>query len=103
MAYSIWIPVTLAYNFLACWIGVKYNAKDFVKTWLGCFAAGFIPTWALAAYFSRNLLVDSLIYDSSLVLSSIPILYFLGQGHGLSALNWVGVALVLLGLILAKL
>ena len=101
-AYLLWIPITVAYNALACWIAVRYNAKDFLKTWFGCAAVGLIPAWAIAAYLSRNLIIDGLIYDSTLVISSIPIFYLLGQGHGLTPLNWAGIVLALFGLVLAK-
>lgn len=102
-SYLIWIPITIVYNFLACWVAVRYNAKDFIKTWLGCAIVGIIPTWSIAAYLSKNLILDGLIYDSTLVISSIPIFILLGEGHGLTTTNWIGIILALCGVLLARL
>lgn len=70
-SYFIWIPITLVYNFLIMSVAVKYNQTDFLKSYSIMVLLGLIPipTWSMAAYFSKNLLFDNLLYDSLLVLS----------------------------------
>ena len=86
-----------------CYIAVKYNQKDFLKTYLLMTLFGFIPTWALTAYFSKNLLFDAVLYDLVLVLTTTPIMIFLGQAYGFTFVNWAGLACCVTGLVLLKL
>ena len=100
--YLLWIPVTVVYNTLVCWFAVRYNAKYFLKTYLSMTIVGLIPTWSLAAYYSKNLIFDGLVFDSVLVMTSPIIFCFLGEGHTFAVWNWVGVGLVIAGLVLTR-
>lgn len=64
--------------------------------------AGFIPTWALTAYYSKNIIFDSLIYDMSLVVSSIIFFAILGKAEKFTFINWIGVFLAIIGLLLIR-
>ena len=100
-AYAIWIPLTIGYNYLMCWIPVKYTGYP-TKMYLLMTICALIPTWSIAAYLSRELMIDSLIYDSLLVISSIIIFKSLGQAQNLSLINWIGIMLAVVGVIAAK-
>ncbi len=63
---------------------------------------GLIPTWSIVSYYSKNLILDALIFDSILVMSSPIILYLLGQGQKFSLLNWIGVTVCIFGIIMVK-
>ena len=65
-------------------------------------AVSFIPTWSLAAYFSNNLVFDGLIFDSTLVITSPILFWFLGQGHNFPLIAWFGVALTVVGLTITR-
>ena len=69
-------------------VAVKYNQTDFLKSYLIMVLLGFMPTWSMAAYFSKNLLFDNLLYDSLLVLSGPLILMLLGQAESFRLINW---------------
>jgi len=79
--YLIWIPITIFYNFFACLIAVKVGHKDFLLNYLLLTLIGIIPTWAIAAYYSTNLIFDSLLFDMILVVSSVLFLGYLGQAE----------------------
>ena len=98
----MWIPITVVYNALACWISVKYNQTDFWRTYMWLVIISLIPTWAIAGYFSKNLIFDGLLFDMTLVLSSPFILAYFGQAMHFTVVNWIGVVLTLVGLFLVR-
>ena len=100
--YFLWISLTIFYNFVVCWWAVKCPPYQFWKMYAGITLAMLIPTWSLAAYFSKNLIFDALLFDSILVFSSPFILGWLGQASNFSWYNWTGVALAVGGLILVR-
>jgi len=100
--YIFWVPLTLLYNYLMCWVAIKYNNKDFWLNYFFLTLFGLIPTWALASYFSNNLIFDGLLFDVILVISSVIFFAILGKAEHFSLLNWIGVVTVILGLILAR-
>ena len=101
MNYLIWVLLTIFYNYLLCRIAVKAGNK-FWPNYIWMFVCGAIPTWSLAAYWSKNLIFDGLAYDTTLAVSSVIIFIFLGQGEKFTSWNWAGVALTLIGLILVR-
>ena len=101
--YLLWIPATLVYNFIASWVAVRYNDAGFLKMYLGMFLIGLIPNWALAAYFSRNLILDCFLYETVLILSSPLFLAALGQASKFGWINWLGLWIAIAGLVLVGL
>ena len=77
--------------------------KSFWLNYVCMLACSLIPTWSLTSYFSRNLIFDGLLFDTTLVISSVIIFAFLGQAHGFNIINWIGVGLVIAGLVMARL
>ena len=102
MRYLLWISLTLIYNYLMCRLAVAYSGKDFVANYLAMTACAVIPTWSVASYFSRNLVFDSLLYDSILVVSSVVFFAYLGQTQTFAWHNWLGVMLAVAGLLLVR-
>ena len=102
-AYLLWIPLTIIYNTLVCWASTKCNQTDFWRMYWYMTAIGMaVPTWSVAAYYSKNLIFDSLLYDAILVISSPIALYFLGQASNFTPMAWMGVAVTLSGLAIVK-
>lgn len=102
MRYLLWVGLTLFYNYLLCRIAVAYGAKNFAANYALITLCSIIPTWSLASYFSKNLVFDSLLYDSVLVLSSIVFFAHLGQTESFSWHNWLGVCFAAAGLLLIR-
>lgn len=101
-AYLLWVPITLVFNFITCWISVRYNQTSFLKGYAAMVACCLIPTWAIASYFSRNLILDNMIYSLVIIVSSPLIMLYLGQGKAFTVANYVGMAITMLGLYLIK-
>jgi hypothetical protein len=101
-AYFVWIPLTLVFNFITCWIAVRYNQTSFLKNYLLMVAISWIPTWSLASYVSKNLIFDGMLYNTIMIVSSPLIMMYLGQANKFSNLNYVGVFFTIVGLYLIK-
>lgn len=100
--YALWIPLTLFSNVLYCWLSVKYSGQ-FWKLYLTLELVALIPAWTCVAYFSKNIIFDSFIFDMLLVVSSPLVFMYFGQACHFTAVNYVGIALAVIGLILARL
>lgn len=61
------------------------------------------PCWCLAAYFSKNLIFDGVLFDLVITLSGILFFVILGQGATFTTINWIGTVVVTIGLILMRL
>jgi len=103
MHYLIWVPLTLIYNYLMCLLAVRYTGKNFLANYAFMTLCAVIPSWSVASYFSKNLVFDSLLYDSILVFSSVVFFIYLGQTQQFAWFNWLGVSLALSGLLLVRL
>lgn len=101
-AYFLWIPLSLAFNVVMCWAAVKYNGVSFIKGYLIMVAGCFIPTWAIASYYSKNLIFDNMLYSLLMIVSSPVIMIYFGQGKTFTFVNYIGVAVTILGLYLIK-
>jgi hypothetical protein len=101
--YLVWVPLTIFYNYLCCLIAVKVGGRDFWMNYLLLTLIGVIPTWSLAAYWSKNLIFDGLLYDSTLVISGVFIMAYMGQAQHFTVMNWLGVVLAVVGLTMVRL
>lgn len=100
--YFLWVPLAVLYNFAACYISVKYNHENFWKMYLYLELVGFLPIWAMAAYYSRRLVFDGMLYDMILVTTSPMILAYFGQTVSFGMLNWIGIGICIMGLFLIR-
>lgn len=100
--YAIWVPLTILYNFFLCYIAIRGEGKPFWFTYVWMSLLSLLPTWSLAAYFSKNLIFDGLLYDTLLVVTSVIFMSMLGQATSFKTVNWIGVLLVLVGLVLTR-
>jgi hypothetical protein len=92
----------LVYNYGLCYVATRYSSKGFWIGYLLMAVMGFIPTWSLAAYLSKNLIFDALLYDTLLVISSVVFFTWMGKAESFVWLNWIGLGLVVMGLILTR-
>lgn len=101
-AYFLWIPLTLCFNFLVCWISIRYNQVSFFKGYILFVLISWIPTWSMASYFSKNLIFDGMLYNTIMIVSAPLIMMYLGQTKTFSTVNYVGIVLTIIGLCLIK-
>lgn len=69
------------------------------------FAVGllFNLMWTFCCFYSTNLMMDALIYDAAVTFFYTTSLLLVGVAASFSLINYVGIALVMLGIILMKL
>lgn len=95
-----WILIALFYCLHA--LINKYNndlgGKWFYFSWL----MAIIPIFPLVCKYSRDLLVDGMIFDAIMFISYIIVLLYLGCGETFTKLNWIGLFITIIGFILLK-
>ena len=64
---------------------------------------GCLPLWAVVAPFSANLAFDGLLYDVIMLATMAATLAIMGAGKQFIWLNWLGLAIVIIGFTLMKL
>jgi hypothetical protein len=96
------IPVLI----IACILS-SYFSDQISKTNTGYLY--YLPTailniilWLIVARTSKNLLIDSIIFDVVMTIAFAAGFVFLSYANGFSITNWIGVVLCILGIILIK-
>ena len=102
MSYYIWIPfITVLYT-LQSWLTVKNNLHGGNWSWI-YFAASLLTPWVLISKYSKNLILDAMIFDSVLIVTySLGLLYFTNSMGKLSYTQYLACLLILIGIFLFK-
>ena len=101
--YLWWVPGVIGLYTLLGWLSVKSNVSNSKVIFAGLIIAQMIPVWALVTKVSKSLLFDALLYDViAAIACAIAIGVFSGTFADFTSRNWVGIFLVILGLILIK-
>ena len=103
MFYFVWIPVTILLYAMIGWLSVRVNVSDNQYWYIPFVIIQMFPFWVVVAKFSKNLTIDSLIYDVIIFLvSAVSIGFFSGQLFNFSAFQIIGFIVVLIGFILMQ-
>ena len=70
--------------------------------WISCLLSA-IPWFAVMTVWTKSLLIDSVVYDAIILFSYLLIYIICGEGKFLTTIQWVGLSLTVIGLILMKL
>lgn len=102
MSYFIWIPfITLLYIFQA-FLTVKTNIHGGKWTWI-MVAVCMLPPWVLISRYSKNLVLDAMIFDAILVIAySFGLLHFTNSWSKFGLYNWLGFGMMILGVFIFK-
>lgn len=106
MSPLIWIPITIILMYANMWISHKSSQnpqeiKWFYYNWL--FLA-CTPIWSLIAWYSKNLVFDAMLFDVVLCIScTIFAIWFTKNEIQFNNIQWVGIAIVLIGFVVFKL
>jgi len=98
-----WLPITIIYYIIHSVISYKVNIVGGWKWGAICYALGFIPLWLWVCMVSDNLLRDGLIFDTVLVVTCALTYAYLGYGSKFTVLQWVGVAVAVIGFLIIQL
>jgi hypothetical protein len=99
-----WVLVVAAAMTLSAFFSYKQNITQDKIWFFAIWGVGLIPLWALVAKYSKNLVVDAVIFDTTVaVVFFVALVYFTGQSSELRWYQYLGFALTLIGTILLKL
>jgi hypothetical protein len=102
MSYFIWIPTIIILYALQAFLTVKVNQVGGKWTWIMT-AVCMLPPWVLISRYSKNLILDAMIFDAILVIAySIGLLHFTNSWAKFEWNNWLGFALMILGVFVFK-
>lgn len=100
--YLIWVPVMLVVNSLNCYFAIKWKGVSFWKLHFTLASLALVPAWSLAAYLSKNIIFDGMLYDLLLIISGVTVCIVLGEAVKFTVWNFAGLALTIIGLVLMK-
>ena len=63
---------------------------------------GIVQIWPIVSRISKNLVVDGLLYDSLMACAYLITLGLLGRFKQFSSINYAGIVLIVLGIILSR-
>jgi len=101
--YALWMTTTALYCLFITYICHLQREKNLGFWWLYVWlvVAALIPTWSIAAYYSTNIIFDSIFFQFVFV-SLFLVFTTLFEGKDLSLVNYSGLILALIGLVLVK-
>ena len=95
----VWIFVFVL-NVFSAWTN-QLNNVDKKWFWLAC-VFSVIPVFPIVSRYSKNLLIDGLIYDIVIFFAYLITLLMLGCGKNVTIIQWIGVVITLIGVVLMK-
>lgn len=95
----IWLLVFVV-NCVGAWIN-KLNNDGPGWFWWAC-VISMLPIFPIISRFTKNLLIDGLIYDVVIFFSYVLTLLALGCGKGVTMIQWIGFSVAIIGMILMK-
>lgn len=103
MFYLIWIPLLILLYVGVSWLSVKSN-NSVSSTWFILLVLiQLIPGWAIVSRFSKNITIDSMLYDIILFLTcSICISLFSGQLFKFNTIQIAGFVIIIIGFIMIQ-
>jgi hypothetical protein len=107
MKYWLWVPLLVVICAFSSWLSVKVNSKStyyfWINYWWTPISCVVFPIWAVISKYSKNIVLDGLIYDLTMVVAyTVFLLIFSGSAGRFSILQYVGILVALIGLILFK-
>jgi uncharacterized membrane protein len=92
-----WVPVLILTSAISCWMSLR--TSDTFWYWAAWVFGSVVQLWPLVSKLSNNIVRDAIIFDCILVVSFGYFLsYFKGQNLTIS--NWIGFAIIVLGIII---
>jgi hypothetical protein len=99
--FYIWVPILIALHIWSTRLSVLNNSGDNAAAlWMWAICA--LPMWMIISRYSKNILFDAMLYDVLLVIVYTCGIAYFGD-KALSILNFIGIALMFIGLMMVKL
>lgn len=105
MPQWIWVPFILIHYSIYSWLSIQVNLYPEKSIWIVLLVLlGAIGQyWVFVSMFSKNLILDAIIYDISIVFSHYLTFVYFGQASSFLLHQWLGAILVFIGIVLIKL
>lgn len=104
--YLWWVPLVICWYAVANYLSVKNNADDTIwyqsKWFWMLLIMGFCPIWAIVSRVSNKLTADGMLYDTIIIISFPVCMILFGMTKHFAFINYIGLILVVMGLILLK-
>lgn len=106
MPYYIWIPLSIIICVFATICSFKCNTnKESISWFLAAWFFWAIPIWTVVSRYSKNLLLDGLIYDCCMVVSFSIITYYLTTKYDVNTFSYlqiIGIFMMICGIFVFK-
>ncbi len=105
MPQWMWVPLVLLHYSVYSWLSIQVNLYPEKISWI-IFLIVFGAVgqyWVFVSMFSKNLILDAMIYDLSIVFSHYLTFVYFGQASAFLLHQWLGAVLVFIGIVLMKL
>lgn len=101
--YFAWITATILIYIGSAHASLYSNTHDGWKSWAYLYAFNFYPGWLIVARYSKNLVFDAFLYDLIMFMSfSIALAIFSNSQTTLTSTQWLGIVIVIVGMVLIK-
>jgi CHASE2 domain-containing sensor protein len=99
-----WVPVTILSSALAGLFSYRMNQSQEWSWSMYLWILNAVPLWIFIARYSKNILLDGLIYDSILTIAyTATVLYLSSKDSHFTTLQWISLCIIILGLLAFKL
>lgn len=97
----LWVPIVLAQYILIAYLSFKASKEQTFKSLLLIWCIGIIPTWTTICKYSNDLARAGFIFDFLVVSGwGTGVIFF--QGKTLGSFQYIGMILMIIGIILFK-
>lgn len=100
--YALWVPTVVVYYVGYSWLSKQNNDIGGKWFWFMFAYGAACPLWLIVSRISKNLLFDGVLYDNLMFLTYVGAMIFLGAHARMTAHQWVGLGLVVLGSVLLR-
>jgi hypothetical protein len=105
MFYCLWIPAITIIMIACGYFTVWANSSDGFESWKwvgALYVLNFLGLWPLIAKFSKNLVLDALLYDLIIFFAFYLTMLHLKAADHFTMTQWVGTIVVLAGFVMIK-
>jgi len=100
--YLIWIPIVIIYYSIYALISKKINDGYHWGWIIVLFLIQALGFWPIVAKFSKNIILDGILYDSIIVLSFYVTMIILGVANEFSLIQYIGMSIAFIGFMMLK-
>jgi hypothetical protein len=98
-----WIPVVIIYYIIYAYFSKLNGDTKYLSYFFLLYIMQAMAIWPIVSRYSKNVLIDGMIYDLIIVMVFYGTLIWMGAARPFGWLQWTGLVLMVAGTILIKL